>query len=84
MNAETLHRKKLKEIGYNDNAIEELVYKYRDSAKYEFAESYHQEMIKHLTPSDEDIRLFVDDYYSDSKKSYKKTTLVSVSTAFAK
>lgn len=41
-----MHRKKLKEIGYNDDAIEELVKRYHDNLMYSFAESYHREMTK--------------------------------------
>ena len=48
MRAEEIHRNKLKELGYKDEAIEELVYKYIANCIYEFAEDYHQTKLKLL------------------------------------
>lgn len=45
MRAEEIHRKKLKELGYKDEAIEEIVSKYIANCTYEFAESYHAELL---------------------------------------
>jgi hypothetical protein len=45
MRAEEVHRNKLKELGYKDEVIEELVYKYIANCTYEFAESYHAELL---------------------------------------
>ena len=44
MKAEILHRQKLKELGYKDEAIEDIVNKYIGDCTYEFAESYHEEL----------------------------------------
>ncbi len=45
MRAEEIHRKKLKELGYKDQVIEELVTKYIANCTYEFAEAYHAELL---------------------------------------
>lgn len=45
MRAEEVHRKKLKELGYKDEVIEELVTKYIANCTYEFAEAYHAELL---------------------------------------
>lgn len=44
MKAEILHREKLKELGYKNEAIEDIVNKYIGDCTYEFAESYHNEL----------------------------------------
>jgi hypothetical protein len=46
MRAEEVHRKKLKELGYKDEAIEELVTRYIRNCTYIFAEAYHAELLK--------------------------------------
>jgi hypothetical protein len=45
MRAEEIHRKKLKELGYKDEVIEELVTKYIANCTYEFAEAYQTELL---------------------------------------
>lgn len=45
MTPEELHRKKLKELGYKDKVIEELVLKYITNCTYEFAKAYHTEQL---------------------------------------
>ena len=47
MNPEEIHRKKLKEIGYSDEAIEDIVERYIKNCVYEFAIAYHDEMSKY-------------------------------------
>jgi hypothetical protein len=46
MKPEELHRQKLKELGYKDEVIDEIVNKYIVSCTYEFAEAYHTEQLK--------------------------------------
>lgn len=46
MTPEKLHRKKLKEIGYVDEAIEEIVFDFNKKGKYGFVEKYHEEILK--------------------------------------
>tara|TARA_R110000744_G_scaffold370264_2_gene480791 strand:+ start:42 stop:203 length:162 start_codon:yes stop_codon:yes gene_type:complete len=45
MKAEEIHRTKLKELGYKDEVIEEIVSKYILNCTYEFAEAYHTELL---------------------------------------
>ncbi len=45
MTPEEVHREKLKQLGYKDDYIEDLVLKYIASCTYEFAEAYHQEKV---------------------------------------
>jgi hypothetical protein len=47
MNPEELHRKKLKEIGYSDESIEDIVERCIKNCFYEFAIAYHDEMSKY-------------------------------------
>jgi len=46
MTPEQLHRKKLKELGYDNEHIEHLVNTYIKNCNYEFAEAYHTEQLK--------------------------------------
>jgi hypothetical protein len=48
MTAEEIHIKKLKEIGYKDEPIKELVKQFHSQQKYLFAEDIHQEKLKLL------------------------------------
>lgn len=48
MTAEEIHIKKLKEIGYKDEPIKELVKQFHRQQKYLFAEEIHQEKLKLL------------------------------------
>jgi len=45
MGAEEVHREKLKQLGYKDEAIAKLVNKYIANCTYEFAEAYHAEQL---------------------------------------
>ena len=45
MRAEEVQREKLKQLGYKDEYIEELVNKYIANYIYEFAEAYHAELL---------------------------------------
>ena len=48
MTAEEIHIKKLKEIGYKDESIKELVKQFHRQQKYLFAEDIYQEKLKLL------------------------------------
>jgi hypothetical protein len=65
MNPEELHRRKLKEMGYVDEAIEKIVEKYIKNCVYEFAISYHDEMSKYSqTPVSGSVCLHEPQYQS--------------------
>jgi hypothetical protein len=48
MTAEEIHIKKLKELGYKDEPIKEIVNRFHSQQKYLFAEKIHQEKLKLL------------------------------------